>query len=513
MKYLLPFVLFILFSAPLICQQETEIPVLKKYSFGKVWYVEDISPEFLSKKYDTIGVVNKNGKYFLATKTLDQRGFRRIVQAPELHDIRLVSVKVPDKNGIALFNVDGFDSVNASLLIEYLEATHINISGIQFNKYVRFRYLKTQGNFIIKSATFKSPVVFVGARFYSVEDTMFDFFYSIMIIEESEFYEGVTFDLCDFNLTTHLNRLNFNRYAGFTNNSFNKDVVFRECNFRAYVNFKQTDFNSSVEFQQVAFYDALNLYKTKFSKGVDFRRCNFDSIKVIIFEKIQFPIGKLYLNWKQIKMRDQPIISITTDSTGVSDEFNRLENIYFLLRDNYLAQGDKSSADDVNYELELRRDMMFSDLLHSLYGIWMGYGYEPWKYLFFLVIPIIFIFSIVIYLSSYATIYKILNNITEQDRFEISKIKRKFWIPSYKVNSPDFRYGAIPALTRFWHSIFMSSSLLLGLRFKKEWIHKWDKKFLAIATAEWILGIALYVAFALLIQSFRFDFIKGIFGL
>lgn len=513
MKCMSTFFLFIFFSQLLISQQESEIPVLKKYSFGEAWFVEDRSSEFLSKKYDTTGVVNKNGRYFLVTKTLNQSGFRRIVQAPELKDIWLKGVKVPDKNGIALSNVDGLDSVNASLLIENLETTHINIWDIQFNKYVRFNYLKTRGNILIDSTTFKNPVTFFGARFYSVKDTLMDFFYSIMIIEESEFYEGVTFDLCKFNLTTHLNRLNINRYAGFTNNSFNKDVVFRECNFRAYVNFKQTDFNSSVEFQQVAFYDVLNLYKTKFSKGVDFRRCNFDSIKVIIFEKIEFPIGKLYLNWKQIKMRDHPIVSITRDSTGVTDEFNRLENVFFSLRDNYLAQGDKSSADDVKYELELRRDMMFSDLLHSLYGIWMGYGYQPWKYLFFLVIPIIFIFSIVIYNSSYATIYKIINNITEQDRVEISKIKRIFWIPSYKVISVDFRYGVIPALTRFWHSIFMSSSLLLGLRFKKEWIHKWDKKILAIATAEWILGIALYVAFALLIKSFRFDFIKGVFGL
>jgi len=67
---------------------------------------------------------------------------------------------------------------------------------------------------------------------------------------------------------------------------------------------------------------------------------------------------------------------------------------------------------------------------------------------------------------------------------------------------------------------FFSASVLLGIRFKKEWIPIVDKRnlylghksFLHVVTFEWLLGIGLIITFTLLVRGTRFGFIRDLLG-
>jgi hypothetical protein len=127
------------------------------------------------------------------------------------------------------------------------------------------------------------------------------------------------------------------------------------------------------------------------------------------------------------------------------------------------------------------------------------------------------IFSIIFYSIKYGTVYEILAKNFDESTTIIRKKSRKLWFPIYyetKIDEANIsNKKPIPFFTRFWHSVFMSTSILLGLRFKKEWIHKYDKGFLLIATVEWIMGITLFVCLVILIKGSRFEYFKGFLGI
>ena len=69
----------------------------------------------------------------------------------------------------------------------------------------------------------------------------------------------------------------------------------------------------------------------------------------------------------------------------------------------------------------------------------------------------------------------------------------------------------VDRLSRYWHVVFFSASVLLGIRIKKEWIQvipptsrPGQSSFIKMLTLEWLLGIALYLVFALLVKGSRF---------
>jgi hypothetical protein len=93
---------------------------------------------------------------------------------------------------------------------------------------------------------------------------------------------------------------------------------------------------------------------TRFSNGLDLRRSSLDSVTSIFLEGMQFPDGQFWIDWSAIKAIDTPRIRLAVPSGSHFDNFRRLESVYIKLRDNYLAQGDKHTADNVLYELEWR---------------------------------------------------------------------------------------------------------------------------------------------------------------
>ena len=126
----------------------------------------------------------------------------------------------------------------------------------------------------------------------------------------------------------------------------------------------------------------------------------------------------------------------------------------------------------------------------KMYGFFFGWGYQPWRFLLFVVLPITIIFALVWYFVYYDVLQ---NAIFKRD---IS-------------TSLGPQQGS--KLLKGWHAIFFSFSVLLGIRFKKEWLIK-HQNYLFWVTFQWGLGIGLFVTFAILVKGARFGFIRDLLG-
>ena len=82
---------------------------------------------------------------------------------------------------------------------------------------------------------------------------------------------------------------------------------------------------------------------------------------------MEYPDGKFLINWDQIKSNGTPRIKLSKESENMRDNYDRLVVIYEKLRDNYLALGKKSDADDVMYELAEYKNILVGGFFHSLY--------------------------------------------------------------------------------------------------------------------------------------------------
>ncbi|MFQ5852158.1 MAG: hypothetical protein ACE5JU_16425 [Candidatus Binatia bacterium] len=176
------------------------------------------------------------------------------------------------------------------------------------------------------------------------------------------------------------------------------------------------------------------------------------------------------------------------------DNYVRIETVYKKLRDNFLAEGHKSSADDVMYELAWQKELLLRDLWQRINGFIMGYGYQPWRFVIFVVVPLIVVFAAIWFIFYYRVIVNIID-------------------PTIKLTAYDYPRDGLSLLAQIWHAIFFSSSVLLGIRFRRQWIVPAKRMFLTIVTLEWAIGIGLYVVFFVLVKSSQFSYIKGLLGL
>lgn len=161
------------------------------------------------------------------------------------------------------------------------------------------------------------------------------------------------------------------------------------------------------------------------------------------------------------------------------------------------------------------------------------WGYQPWRFLIFVVLPLILVFACIWYWFYYEIVMGVVDNRIDQkyasrnDKPHFSQreihlfgSKKGLFPPiEFKVyDHPTSSFGTV-SLLRYWHVTFFSASVLLGIRIKKEWIQiipptsrLGQKSFIIMMSIEWLLGIGLYVAFAVLVKGSRFEFIKGLLG-
>ena len=464
--------------------------------------------------------------------------------------------KLAKFNRDAFFNDAKFDS----------EATFEDSKFIRIAYFAGATFLE---HVILENTTFDSLVTFYQAKFYGLTEVQANFhkayfgetefygetgflntiFYKEAFFGRAQFNNEIFFEETHFSDEANFKEVNFNGKASFEESAFNGIAYFQNAKFSRGVSFSGAVFEDLTLFQGANFNGRVNLSSTVFKKEVDFRRTNFDSVKTIYLENINFPVGKLHFYWEQFKGQDKLKIGIiskeeiksrnkrlgldTLEENNVrrkeltdslkKDDFRRTDIIYKLLRDNFLEQGNESSADDVMYELGKQRDEILSEFHWHLYGIFFGYGYQPWRFLLFVLLPIIIFFAVIWYWFYYPSLVFISSNlfpekfrIGSQEKHLIKignrsliKIRITDFNKSPKTNNP---------LTRYWHALYFSTSVLLGIRFKKDWIKVFSedvlgsKSYIRLVSFEWALGIILFVVFALLVKGVRFSFVKDLLG-
>jgi hypothetical protein len=402
--------------------------------------------------------------------------------------------------------------------------------------------------------TFRGTAAFVNAIFQrrvTFYDTKFD---TLASFRSAQFIGVTNFSESHFRENADFTRAHLDSISIFDSGVFDGTVDFASARFSQAASFDGVIFNRQPRFEGASFGINLNLASVRFVEGVDLRKSHLDSTIVIFDDRTSFPDGKLYVDWEQLKgrlwltLKDErayqsfvmsfpgsdrnPLFSAATIDTAHQEVYRSFENFYRKLRDNYQTQHELSSADAVMYELGSKRVELLHEFHWKLYGWLLGWGYQPWRFLLFVVLPFILIFAVIWYWFYYGLVVKIVDDKWKEKynpgtapRFPSIEtdgpaVIRKLF-PSFQMRWYDHAKKATGSskLLQYWHAIFFSASVLLGIRFKNKWIQLEDptpalgkKSFLTLITIEWLLGISLYVLFALLVKGSRFEFIKGLLG-
>jgi hypothetical protein len=474
-------------------QKGIDKPTLKQFKFGKYWVLENDDQRIFDSSYSKSGIVTNESIYFEGA-TIDNSKLVAILQALELKQCSFIRDSFPS------LWLDSFEVFPDMSIYECSLGGKVRINKVLFHKGALFQNCRFNCLFnLIDSSTFKGRVSF------SCTTKM-----SPLAIKNSIFTEEVEMEYITFDSPLECYNDNFKNGISFSKSVFDTSTNFTEVKFSTHTDFSFSTFKVQPEFVRASFVDTVNFFNSNFKYGVDLRRCNFDSVHVLFLEKMEYPIGKLFLYWDQFKGYKQPRIQLHYYSPTPEDNFKRYEVIYKKLRDNFIAQGDKASADDVMYELAWQKELTIGTCLQKLYGIFLGYGYKPWKFLFLIILPLL-IFARALAWWFYPIVVCILNDKKKETEL-LPNRSRKIGCKFLRIKVQDNRPYGIPCIVRLWHVIHFSASVLLGVRFKKEWIHISNSNFLILITIEWLLGIAFYIIFILFVKSTEFGYIKGLFG-
>ncbi len=339
---------------------------------------------------------------------------------------------------------------------------------------------------------FKNSVSFFGVEFTKVnfDSTLFD--------KSADFRHGKVKGDANFSNVVFADFTDFSGRSFYGNISFHEaffpdTVLFSRCMFANNVNFSGVTFEAETNFFQTKFLGDINISNAKFKNEVDLRWADFSKVKrVLVDDNLQFPKGKFFVNWKDFANKIELAESdIASEEQKLREDYdvNRfyiIEKFYLQMKENFTAQNNDVAVDAVKYGLAKAEQKILGGFGWSVYGWVFGWGYKPWRFLFYVVIPTILIFSILWYKHYYEVIVEVFYT-KENDRQRSSRLQR------------------------LWRSVHFSTSVLLSFRFKKDWIVD-RRHFLHFVSLEWILGILLYILFALFVEGSRFNFIKGLFG-
>ena len=319
----------------------------------------------------------------------------------------------------------------------------------QFKGSTSFRNSKfgKQANF--RGTIFKGLVKFNNVNFDSTADFNHAKFDSLTSFEEANFVM-----LADFR------NVEFKDQANFKGTKFNREILMDGCVWDSDINFESTVFNAGVDLRRTKFDSVENIYvdhNTSFVNGKFYLywnqfkareniRINILNVpRVLTFhDSAQFSILTYEINKinKILNMKNNEIVNLDSillqkneliaklekekiNLTSIykiksekikQEHYQRIETFYNRLHDNFNAQGDKSSADAVMYELGWQKKEIMGGLWQTLYGWFFGWGYQPWRFIIFLVLPIILLLAMIWYMFFYTVIVKLFNKELIEER-------------------------------------------------------------------------------------------------
>ena len=162
-------------------------------------------------------------------------------------------------------------------------------------------------------------------------------------------------------------------------------------------------------------------------------------------------------------------------------------------RDNFLAQGDKESANAVMYDFRELEAELFPSVNLWLYKQFMGYGYEPWRWLLLVILPLMLLGAIWIYCRQRSVMEELL-------RIE-------------DAGSWSNRLDDKPMIVDALKCFYLSGAIFLGIRYKRKWIVDDNRGVTMQLALFWFLGDVSIVALILLSKTTEFEAVKGIFGI
>jgi|GEM_PF-2807028 len=422
---------------------------------------------------------------------------------------------------------DKVSRFNETTTSDHLIISEQSLTDVYFHRSVFKNKVDVYGTSYLGSSNFswsefQEEVLFARATFqYEPKFVFVDFRKKISFLD-SEFKSGASFDYSTFEGEVE-----------FLNSKFLGNADFRSATFDKGVDFHHSKFSGEVSFQGASFKDHLDL-----------REANFDSVETFILAGMDYPEGRLFVYWDQLKaqknLRIKPYhstnlkpynhpsenfaVPLVSESLSENEVIRQLDITYKKLSNNFLAQGNESASDEVLYELGQQKFKLRGGFWLGLYGFFLGYGYKAWRFVVFLVIPIILFFGFIWYFKYYSIIALIVNRSVHEDenkeKIVKAKTKRLKFPKQFDIHILDHSKieKIAPLIYRIWHVLIFSASVLMGIRFRKEWSEIPPKKitgrrsFLWLVSAEYFLGIGLYISFAILVKGSRFDFIKGLIG-
>jgi uncharacterized protein YjbI with pentapeptide repeats len=270
------------------------------------------------------------------------------------------------------------------------------------------------------------------------------------------------------------------------------NALFEECRFDKPPLLKRTTFTGRLSF-----------YGSTFVEGLDIREADLSNVQTVVLDRINIVPERLKFRWEQLKASAAgPRIALTEDyklaraagrlkvvEQRPDEQAAHLRVIYHLLIAALVAEGREEDADDARYELALRERQLLGGTQRALYGAFFGYGYKPWRVLW-LALPLIAVFA-----AGFAFHYPEVAAIMNAD-----------------VREGHIAPTDIHKIAKFLQVIVFSTSVLLGIRFKQEWIPARAPLFTLVVVAEWLTGITLYVLFVALVRTAGFAYVKGLLG-
>ncbi len=379
-----------------------------------------------------------------------------------------------------------------------------------------------------------------------------DFWYSqfsgYVDFHKSNFSKNANFMGSQFSENTTFTGSKFLGNADFMGSKFLGNNDFSDSKFSGNAVFSSTCFGV-VDFENTVFSKMLIISNAQFTKGADLRRTDLSKAKIFFDHHTFFPSGTLQVYWSQLKDRlaisdescsgylewnelnykvkqlDSFQHHLPTSLTAKRDSLNaaliktryQLDSLstklnreryaltaifYNRLRDNYLAQNDKGSADEVMYELASKRLVYLDEFWWRLYGWLFGWGYKPMRFVLTVFLGPVLLFALLWYRKYYHRVVLLVDHtLTEEQKSTLQ--------------DPSEREAAFKdtiLFARWLHVLYFSTFVLLSIRFKKEWIEKNDRAFLYWVAAEWMVGLLLYVLFFTLVKSHEFGYVKGLLG-
>ena len=421
-----------------------------------------------------------------------------------------------------------------------------------------------QGAHFLGPLNFKQKVDFSWARFLrkaNFRDARFSNktdFIAAWFSEEADFQDALFSNKTDFSSAL------FSKKADFRSVRFSKEAAnFRNTQFLNEAFFSFAQFSNEADFENAIFNTTLNIAATRFEKGVDLRRTDLSNAKVLFDHRTFFPPGTLQVYWSQLEGHlslndlscpsywtwesakaqitklDSVQHSLPKNLTAKRDSLRSMYNyvkakldtftpilnseryalteiFYHRLRDNFLSQNDRASSDGVMFELASKRSEYLKEPLWGLYGLFMGWGYKPLRFVISVFLLIVIPFAFVWYIRFYHRVLPIFSelSVTQQTQIRNKPLLKKtilkyihFHFFNHQIVS-----GFVNLPARILHVLHFSTAVLLSIRFKKEWINMADRAFLTWVIVEWVLGIALYITFAVLVKSYEFGYVKGLLG-